>query len=123
MGLYKELNYALEELAGQQSYCSFSPTSRGIVVTDKNDPRCISTANLFRMEHFIGGLKQHRSEDRTQKYVNVKIVVHIPWEHDEGRTICSTWTVSFYREHATGKCCLYFEVKRTAQNDRDIWQS
>lgn len=96
MGLYKELNAELERLENRQVAIYPDAADAGIPVASINAPVCLAIRNLLRMDHYSGGLKQHRKEERTPGMIQVYITINIPWEMENGLYRCTAWTVAYF---------------------------
>jgi len=122
MSLYKELDYALKAIKNRQRIVYPGSVILGIPVQGPTDTECLNLANILRMEHFVGGLKQHREEIRMHNFIQVTVKLHLPWEQENEVYSCTTWSIVYVNDKNRALHYVSVSQKRTEQLQEEIWE-
>ena len=127
MGIHKELQHALVELAKQQKQVYPDAADFSIPVSGPKDPVCIRIADLFQNELYaFKGLKQERVDNATQHSVSVSIKFNIPWECVDGDSTklhCSNWHITYWKGSTEKIGVVTLTTKNTVVPVSDVWEA
>lgn len=123
MGLYKELQYALVDLAKQQTQIYPDAADVGVLMPE-GSTLGDKVKELLTHEMFGGSFKKHRTEHRTPHFVYVTVVFNIPWEpvdYSAGFYRCSEWTIHYINDIRRKVRFLQFSEANVTKQESEIY--
>jgi len=125
MGLYKEADYAFEELRKRQVRIYPDACDEGIFVNGPRDPLCAKVKEMLDSKELLGGIKRHRELFNYGASYGVYVKFLLPWEHVEGcpgKSSGTEWLVSYVHDRLVKKCFIQLDARRTVWDDENIWE-
>ncbi len=125
MGMFKELDYELQELYKQQVQVGNdgSDIVMGIVINDFEHPACKRLQMLLEEPIMAKGLNKHRVEKRRNASVTVHMSLYLPWEAIGCMNRCTRWDIQFHNDKKYNLKFLSFSHAYASASDADVFEA